>query len=154
MIMHRKPACKQPTPEQIQNARYLHEIIGDNVAERMNEVTATIFAQMGGNNLLVPGVKKPYAIAGKHNEGGLLIELDQAIAKERGTFFIVSYDYGADTYTVHYFRKASDTPQAFDLLYEAEDIYCDMLCEVFARKTGIEIPPVEFGPAVITDLDQ
>ena len=154
MTMRKIPTGK-PTPEQIKTAQYVREIIGGAFAERMNDVTQTILAQMGGGkNLRVPGVKKPYVVAGKHNEGGLLIELDQAIARDRGTFFIVSYDYGADMYAVHYFRKVSDTPQAFDLLYEGEDIFCDMLCEVFTARTGIEIPPVEFGPAIIGDFDQ
>ena len=58
MIMHRKPAGKTPTPEQIQTARYLREIIGGTFAERMNEVTHTILAQMGGDGLMVPGVQK------------------------------------------------------------------------------------------------
>lgn len=152
--MHRKPIGNQPTPEQIKNAQYLREIIGGTFAERMNEITHTILAQMGRKNLQTPGVKKPYAIAGKHNEGGLLIELESSIAKDHGTFFIVSYDYGQDLYTVQYFRKVSDTPQAFDLLYEAEGIFCDSLCEIFTRQTGIEIPPVEFGSFTITDPDQ
>ena len=84
----------------------------------------------------------------------MLIELEQTIAKDRGTFFIVSYDYGQDLYTVHYFRKVSDTPQAFDLLYEADGMFCDMLCEIFTLKTGIEIPPVEFGPVTIIDPEE
>ena len=113
------------------------------------EVGHVIMAQMGLNVHPCAAIRSAWAVWGKHRAGGILLVLHADHTKENGDIFTVSYDLGADEYTVCYAKRMQGSPgsqpEEAVIIEELDGMHCDDLCRVFNEMTGIEIPVVAFG---------
>jgi hypothetical protein len=113
------------------------------------EIGHTIIEQMGFIANPCAALRSAWVIVGKHRAGGVLLALRADMTKDNGDLFAVSYDGGADEYTVTYAKfiqgLPDNQPDEAVIIEEKGAMHCDDLCRVFTDWTGIEIPVVAFG---------
>lgn len=94
------------------------------------QVAQTILEQLGGRQfLLMVGGKDLVALSG---DGGLALRYGSG-AKNKANRLRIVYNHGRDTYTVEFGKIRKHEWQSVS---KHEDVYADMLQELFTSETG------------------
>ena len=97
-------------------------------------IAKTILQQIGGNHFIVMTGSKKFVDLGK----GLRMSLSKN--KTSANRLDIILDEGTDTYQMRFYRQAL-SKKTFEVklteIAQYEDVYCDMLEEIFTSVTGL-----------------
>ena len=99
-----------------------------------NEVTATIYQQLGGHRFSIMTGARDFMTSGPAT---LVFGLPSSITRDRIRRVAITLDPD-DTYSMRFFRRDKGTGLPTKLVYETQGVYNDMLASVFTRHTGLD----------------